>query len=79
MRAALPTLAPAQSVEAAEHLDQLEGEMKADVPRQSRIKSALLGLWSVVGNVTDFASSVLTIAQAYGIDAETLKRLTPGV
>lgn len=79
MRDALSTLPVDGATEAKEHLDALETELKNQVPHQARIKSFLLSLWSVTGNVASFASSLTAIAQAYGVSPETLKRLTPGV
>ena len=79
LRAGLDELDPAVKAEATEYLNELEAEVKAEVPKQSRIKSFVVSLCTAVSGGARFVSSLTSIAQAYGIDPETLKRITPGV
>lgn len=78
MRDALAELPAQDRSEAAELIDALEGEVRTQVPKQSRVKAFIGALWGLTNGVTTFTSSLLTIAQAYGIKPETLRQITFG-
>jgi hypothetical protein len=67
LRGLLPELPPESRIEAEEQLSDFEGEVRAPVPRQSRIKSFLLGLWNSGKDVAEFAANLTQIATAYGV------------
>jgi hypothetical protein len=67
MQGALSKVRVEQRTEVKELLEELDAEMKSAQPKQSRIKSYLLGIWNGTSDVAEFGANLAAIAGAYGI------------
>ena len=67
MQQALGKVRVEHQPEVKELLEELDAEMKSSQPKQSRIKSFIMSIRSITGDVAEFATNLAAIATAYGI------------
>lgn len=65
---AIASMHGAARAEAAELLDDLQAELRAQVPKQSRVKASLLAIWTVAKDAVAVGANLVKIAEGYGID-----------
>jgi hypothetical protein len=73
LRRMISELPANDQAEAVDFVDDLEEEARAKVPKQSRIKAALLALWNVSNKAVELATKLAQLGAAYGLDPSKLR------